>query len=185
VRWTLALVIGLLVAGCGGGEEQAAAERETPTATATGTPEGRFEIAYKVPMSVARRLHKGEAYKLIREKGEVIARSDFDESTGYVLAAWLERRGIAIEDPGALTNMWLSVEKKQHLYLQIITADGAVADALDDLQPSKRRLAAAYNRRSQKRVPGAGEAMVDWLRIFRLAVREGDERNVVIIPHLH
>lgn len=81
--------------------------------------------------------------------------------------------------------MWLSVEKKQDLYLLIMTTDDQVADALDELEPNKRRLAAVYNRWSQKRVPAAGDAMVDWLRIFRLAVREGDQRNVVIIPILH
>ena len=81
--------------------------------------------------------------------------------------------------------MWLSVEKKQHLYLMIMTTDDEVADALDELQPSKRRLAAVYNRWSQEQIPGAGDAMVEWLRIFRLAVREGDQRNVVIIPILH
>ena len=51
--------------------------------------------------------------------------------------------------------------------------------------PSKRRLAAINNRWSHERVPDAGEAMADWLRIFSLAVRAGDRRNVVIIPILH
>jgi hypothetical protein len=55
--------------------------------------------------------------------------------------------------------MWLSVEKKQDLYLLIMTTDDQVADALDELEPSKRRLAAVYNRWSQKRVPGAGDAI--------------------------
>jgi hypothetical protein len=179
VRWALAIAIGLLAAGCGEGDEP------TARATATATPEGRFEIAYKLPRDVARRLHEGRAYELIHEQGEVIARSDFGEETSYPLADWLSRQGIEVEEPGELTPMWLSVEKQQHLYLMIMTTDDRVGDALDELEPSKRRLAAVYNRWSHERVPAAGEAMVDWLRIFRLAVREGDQRHVVIIPIQH
>jgi hypothetical protein len=55
----------------------------------------------------------------------------------------------------------------------------AAAEKLDELKPSKRRLAAVYD------VPSGGEAMLDFLRIFRLAGREGDGRNVVIIPIQH
>jgi hypothetical protein len=183
VRWALAIVIGLFAGGCGGGDEPTA--RATATPTATATPEGRFEIAYKLPRNVAQRLHKGNAYELIHEEGEVIAWSDFGEETSYPLTDWLRKRGIEVEDPGELTPMWLSVYKKQHLYLLIMTTDDQVADALDELELNERRLAAVYNRwSSQKRVPGAGDAMVDWLRIFRLAVREGDQRNLVIIPIL-
>jgi hypothetical protein len=98
---------------------------------------------------------------------------------------WLERRGIEVEDPGELTPMWRSVEKRQDLYLMIMTTDDQVAGALAELRPSKRRLAAVYRRWTQTEVPDAGEAMVEWLRIFRLAVREGDRRNVVVIPILH
>ena len=115
----------------------------------------------------------------------MIARSDYDVGTAYPLATWLEKRGIKVEDPGGLTPMWLSVEKQQSLYLWIMTTDDRVAEELDELQPSRRRLAAVYNRWSEKRVPDGGEAMADWLRVFRLAVRAGDERNVVIIPAQH
>jgi hypothetical protein len=66
-----------------------------------------------------------------------------------------------------------------------MTTDDNVSDALDELRPSKRRLAAVDKFRTQTQVPDAGEAMVEWLRIFRLAVREGDQRNVVVIPMLH
>jgi hypothetical protein len=64
----------------------------------------------------------------------------------------------------------------------IVSADPAVADALDDLHPKKRRLAAFYNRWAKDRVPQAGDAMLDWLRVFRLAVRAGGEGHVIIIP---
>jgi hypothetical protein len=184
VRCALAIVIGLFAVGCGGGDDEPTA-RTTPEPTATATPEGRFEVAYKLPRDIAQRLHKGRAQELILEEGEVIARSDFDAGTSYPLRDWLENRGIEVEDPGKLTPMWLSVEKNQSLYLMIMTTDDRVADALDELQPSKRRLAAVYNRWSRKRVPDGGEAMADWLRIFRLAVRAGDRRNVVIIPDPH
>lgn len=91
MRWTLAIAIGLFGAGCGGGDEPTA--RATATPTATATPEGRFEIAYKLPRDLAQRLHKRNAYELIHEEGEVIARSDFGEETSYPLADWLRNRG--------------------------------------------------------------------------------------------
>jgi hypothetical protein len=185
VRWALAVAIGLFAAGCGEGGEPAARADATPTPTATATPEGRFDIAYKLPRDVARELHEGDAYELLDEKGEVIARSDFDDTTFYPLVEWLEKRGIDIEDPGELTPVWRSVEAEQDLYLVVVTTDSSVADALDDLRPGKRRLAAVYNRWTEERFPAAGEARADWLRIIRLAVREGDRRNVVIIPILH
>jgi hypothetical protein len=180
MRWAVAFLIVLVAAGCGGDDEPAASA-ETPTPTPTATPDGRFEAAFKLPRDVARRLHKGDAYELIREKGEVIARTDFDHGTIYQLADWLSKRGIAVEEPGDLERMWLSVERRQDLYLMIMTTDDRVADALDELRPSKRRLAAVY----KTPVPRGGEAMADWLRIFRLAVRAGDQRNVVVIPHFH
>lgn len=187
MRWALAIVILLLVAGCGeGDEEPSASATETPTPTATATPEGRFEVAYKVPREVARRLHKDrQAYELLREEGEVIAQSDFDITTSYTLADWLEKRGIVVEEPGDLTRMWLSVEKQQSLYLMIMTTDDQVAEQLDELKPSKRQMAAVYKRWAETSVPQGGEALLDFLRIFRLAVREGDQRNVVIIPLRH
>jgi hypothetical protein len=179
VRWAPAIVILLLAAGCGEGDEQPAA-RSTATPTATATPEGRFEVAYKVPREVARRLHKDrQAYELLREEGEVIARSDYDITTSISLAHWLRNRGIEVEKPAELTRMWLSVDKQQSLYLMILTTHDRVAEKLDELKPSKRRLAAVYD------VPSGGEAMLDFLRILRLGVREGDGRNVVIIPIQH
>jgi hypothetical protein len=181
VRWALAIVVLLSAAGCGEGDEQPAARSTaTPTLSATATPEGRFEVAYKVPREVARRLHKDrQAYELLREEGEVIARSDYDITTSISLADWLRKRGIEVEKPAELTRMWLSVDKQQSLYLMIMTTDDQVAEKLEELKPSKRRLAAVHD------VPSGGEAMLDFLRIFRLGVREGDGRNVVIIPIQH
>jgi hypothetical protein len=173
------LVLAALV-GCGGGEKPTAAA----TATATATPEGRFAVAYKVAIHVVRRLDEGRADKLIREEGEVIARSDFDLITSTILADWLSKRGIEVEDPGVLTPTYRSVYKKQGIYLMIVSADPAVADALDELHPKKRRLAAFYNHWGGEtdRVPQAGDAMLDWLRVFKLAVRAGGEGHVIIIP---
>jgi hypothetical protein len=182
MRWALAFLIGLLVAGCGGGEndEPAARETATPTPTATATPEGRLQVAYKLPREVARRLHEHRnAYEVIREEGEVIASSDFDITTSYDVADWLRKQGIEVEDPGELTRMWLNVDEQQSLSLMIMTTDGKTADALEELPPSRRKLPAVND------VPSGGDAMLDFLRIFRLAVSEGDRRNVVVIPLQH
>ena len=183
MRWVLAVVIALVAVGCGEKDEPTASA--TPTLTASATPEGRFESAWKVPRDVAKRLHKErDAYELIREEGELIASSDFDGGPSYPLANWLDKQEIQVEDPSEFVRAFRTVYEQQDLYLMFMTTDGKVAESLDELKPSKRELAAVYNRWAKEKVPDGGEAMADWLRIFKLAVREGDQQNVVIIPLL-
>jgi hypothetical protein len=182
----IAVCAALVAGGCGSEEKRVAAATATPTATAT--PEGRFPVAYRVPIPVVRKLDEGDAGKLIREEGELIARSDYDTITNYVLAEWLQKRGIEVEDPGVLGPTVSNVYDEQSRYLMIISQDPKVADALDELRPSKRRLAAFYNNyggAEQEPYAQAGEAMLDRLRIFRIAARAGDERHVVILPEIY
>jgi hypothetical protein len=189
MRRTAVLAIGLLMsvigAGCGSDDEPAAAGTPKATPTATASPEGRFPVAYKVPVKVMPRMDEGDALTTIREEGEVIAATDFDILTGFILADWLRRRDIEVDDPAVLAPTVRGVLEKQDDYLLIVSKDPEVADALEDLRPNKRRLAAFYNGYGggeDEPFPQAGEAMLDWLRIFRLASRAGDEDHVVIIP---
>ena len=185
MRWALTVVIALVAVGCGEEDEPTASATPTPTPTASATPEGRFETAWKVPRDVAKRLHKERnAHELIREEGELIASSDFDGGPSYPLAEWLDKQGIKVEDPSEFVKAFRAVYEQQDLYLMFMTTDAKVAESLDELEPSKRELATVYNRWAKEKVPDGGEAMADWLRIFKLAVREGDQQNVVIIPLL-
>jgi hypothetical protein len=168
----------LVLAGCGSSSEQQS--RATATATAPASP--RYPVAYRIPEETARRLANDDAYALIEREGHVVARTKWEDYTALVLSAWLdEEHGITLEAPEyrAVTSR---LAAEQELFVLVLTLEHT--DALRRVQPSERELRTYFARFTDDGYPEAGEAMLDWLRVFRRAAASADADDVVVIPVL-
>jgi hypothetical protein len=77
------------------------------------------------------------------------------------------------------------VANEQELTLLVVTGEHRrYAEVFARLDPTERELRSFYERFSQQTVDDAGQAMLAWLRVFRLALANADARHVVIIPAL-
>jgi hypothetical protein len=190
------LTAALVLTGCGSDAEQqsrstptrtptaTATSTATPTstATATSTATPRYPVAYRIPKALARRLVEADAYALIERAGNVVAETEWETYTALVLSAWLdERHGIRLEAPEYRTVMSrLALEQE----LQVIVITREHADILRRLRPSEHELRRYFARFTEDGYPEAGEAMLDWLRVFRRATSNADLDDVVVIPLL-
>ena len=65
--------------------------------------------------------------------------------------------------------------------LDVIVVTGEHAEALRRLRPRERALRRYFDRFTEDGYPQAGEAMLDWLRVFRRATSNADVDHVVVI----
>jgi hypothetical protein len=176
------LTAALVLTGCGSDADQQSRSTPTRTATATSTATPRHPVAYRIPKALARRLVEADAYALIERAGNVIAETEWEAYTALVLSAWLdERHGIKLEAPQYRTVM-SRLALEQELHVIVVTREHA--DALRRLRPSEHELRRYFARFTEDGYPEAGQAMLDWLRVFRRATSNADVDDVVVIPLL-
>jgi hypothetical protein len=185
-----AILVSLLVAfagaGCGRGAEPASEAQPPATPIPTTTPgTSEFPVAYQLRRSAARKLADTDAWRVIERKGRVVAKSEWDVYTAVVLSQWLEDRGVRLDVPRDLRSLVQRVASEQELPLLVITSEHRrYADALAQLHPTGRELRSFYERFTADESTEAGQAMLDWLRVFRLAIGRADANHLVVIPVL-
>ena len=170
------LTAALVAIGCGSGSEP----RSDSTAAAGAS--SSYPVAYRIPNAIARKLPQADAYAVIEREGQVVAQTEWEDYTALVLSAWLEEKhGIRLDAPEyrAVTSRLAS---EQELY--VIAVTGEHAAALQRLHPNERALRRYFARFTEDGYSEAGEAMLDWLRVFRLASSNADVNHVVVIPVL-
>jgi hypothetical protein len=173
-RLGAALLVALTAIGCGSDSEPRS--RVAPTSTATP----RYPVAYRITEAVARRLPEGDALAMIERSGQVIAETEWEDYTALVISAWLEEaHDIKLEAP-EFREMTSRLASEQEL--SVIVVSGEHADALRRLHPREHTLRRYFDRFTEDGYPEAGEAMVDWLRVFRRATSSADAGHVVAIP---
>lgn len=105
--------------------------------------------------------------------------------TAVVLSEWLDDRGVRLDVPMALRSVVQRVASEQQLSLLIISWEHRrYADALAQIHPTGRELQSFHDRFTQDESTEAGQAMLFWLRVFRLAIGKADAKHVVVIPVL-
>jgi hypothetical protein len=182
-----ALVTLILAVPAGGCDRDSAPSSEArPPATPTATPKresAASPVAYRLKTTAARALAGTQAARVIERRGRVVARSTWDGYQAVVLSEWLQRRHVRLGVPRDLRSVVRRVAGEQELSLLVVASEHRrYADALAALHPSERELRAFYERFSGEQSAEAGEAMLDWLRVFRVALRNADLDHVVIIP---
>jgi hypothetical protein len=163
------------------GDAPVAAPRATPTpARPTSYP-----VAYRLSRGAVRTLPETDAWKEI-DRSHVVASSEWQKPyPALVLVDWLHDQRIDLGEPRELRPVLERLAHEQELSLLILTAEHRrYAKALAKLHPSRRELRTFYEDFSEEDWPQAGEAMLDWLRVVRLAVANADARHVVVIPLL-
>ena len=186
-RAACALVTLILAVPAGGCGRDAASSTDaqrpaTPTATPKREP-AASPVAYQLKTTAARTLAGTQAARVIQRKGRVVARSTWDSYQAVVLSEWLERRDVRLGVPRDLRSVVRRVAGAHELSLLVVAPEHRrYAGALAALHPSERELRAFYERFSGEESAEAGEAMLDWLRVFRVALRNADMDHGVIIP---
>jgi hypothetical protein len=177
----LASLLAFSTTACGSSDGVPAAPRATATAAAPTS----YPVAYRLARDAVRRLPDTDAWKEI-ERSRVVASSEWEKPyAALVLSEWLHGRRIDLREPRELRPALERLANEQELSLLILTAEHRRhAKALAKLHPTSRELRAFYEDFSEEDSPQAGEAMLDWLRVFRLAVANADARHVVVIPLL-
>jgi hypothetical protein len=185
-----AVVISLLVAsaaaGCGRGEEPASkSQRPATPIPATTSGASAFPVAYQLRKSATLELAGADAWRVIERNGRVVAKSEWNAYTAVVLSEWLEDRGVRLEVPRDLRSVVRRVASEQELSLLIVSSEHRrYADALAQLRPTARELRSFYEHFTADESTDAGQAMLDWLRVFRLAIGNADADHLVVIPVL-
>jgi hypothetical protein len=179
-RLGTALTAALVAIGCGSNSEPQSSSTASPTATSTASP--RYPVAYRIPEASARKLPHADAYAVIEREGDVVAASEWEDYTALVLSAWLEdKHGIRL-DALEYRSVTSRLASEQELYVIVVTGEHAAA--LWRLHPSERALRRYFARFTDDGYSEAGEAMLDWLRVFRRAASSADGDDVVVIPLL-
>ena len=179
----MALLVAFAAAGCAGGEEAAseAQRRSTPSPTTTTGP-SKAPVAYQLRRGDALKLAGTDAWRMIERKGRTVARSEWDGYLAIVLSEWLDERGIRLDVPRDLRPVMQSLADEQELTLLVVSSEHQrYADALARLHPTERELRSFHERFTDDDSTDAGRAMLDWLRVFRLAIGNTDARHVVVI----
>jgi hypothetical protein len=179
------LLLVVVAGGCRNGDEPASGAHSTPIPTATPRPVA-YPVAYRLRRSAALQLARADAWQLVEREGRVVARSEWDDGyAAIVLSEWLDERGIRLDLPSDLRSVVERLANEQELTLLVVTGEHRrYAELLARLDPTERELRSFYERFSGQTVDDAGQAMLAWLRVFRLALANADARHVVIIPAL-
>ena len=166
----LLLLATLVVVGCGSDSDP------PPSPTPARAP--TYPAAYLVDADAARRLTDAEDPILALERdGRVIAETQWESYSAAVLIAWLEERGISVG-----SSRYDGLVARFDEDLPIIAIGPEHAANLRRLHPSERALSRYYSAFTEEGFGDAGQSMLDWLRIFRLAAERTDARQVVLIP---
>ncbi len=170
----LVLLVALMAVGCG--SESAEAPSPTPARTEPPT----FPAAYLIDADATRRLADAdEPFRALARDGRVIAETQWESYSAAVLDAWLEERGISVD---SRRYRGLAAQLGEKHELPVLAIGPEQAAALRRLRPSERAFTRYYDAFTEDGFPEAGRAMLDWLRIFRLAAERADARHVVLIP---
>jgi hypothetical protein len=179
------LLLAACVSACGDDE----AGSQPPRSTAHGATTSQVSdtaAAWRIRMDTASRLSDTNAWETIQRSGEVVARGG--QAKGYaavVLDEWLDRHGVALSPPLRLRSVLERVADQQELTLMVFGTEHRRAGAtLTKLHPSRRELRSFYRDFTGEDSQDAGDAMLEWLGVFRKAIRNTDSHHVVVVPLL-
>jgi hypothetical protein len=167
----LLMLMALMAAGCG-------SESAPPPPDPTPEQAPTYPAAYLIDADAAQRLaDAGDPYVALERDGRVLAETQWEAYSAVGLMAWLEERGISVD-----SSRYDGLVARLGEDLPGLAIGPEHAAELRRLRPSERALSRYYYAFTEDGFGDAGRAMLDWLRIFRLAADSADARHVVLIP---
>ena len=171
----------LALAGCSSDDERAGEPASTAQPTKAAPATGSEAVAHALSADALARAPADLA--AIEARGRPVASTRWDGFVGTVAAYWAEEHGVPLFDP----------PRRFQRHAKTILDTGVGVLVLDDshrrryaarlarLRPSSTELKTYYDEFYEEHVPDAGQAVLDWLRVFRESLARARGNTVVVV----